>query len=309
MADTTLERAFTRVLWLLRDYLADLVVIGGWVPFLYARCSGDPWSGGHSRTAEVDILTMPPLPVHGAPLDETLRAAGLAPAREGGPSAVWNAAAESGEQIEFLTPHRGIGTTVGTTVHIPGHGQVGAISLSTLELLGQHITTLTVPVGDFDGTLHEVSVRVPRLGVYVVHKAATYTARRAHIERPNPKQAKDLVYLHDVMAASDVVRQRVETDLRALWQSGKTKAGTERQTIRTALNNLSRLVGAGRHAPLVSAAAAELSERDRITRVDAEARLLGQLTDLVEIVKNVAAQHRGPDVRRRMPPPEPEPGA
>jgi hypothetical protein len=36
-SETDLERAFTRVLWLLREYLPDLVIIGGWVPYLYRR--------------------------------------------------------------------------------------------------------------------------------------------------------------------------------------------------------------------------------------------------------------------------------
>lgn len=43
------EQAFRRVLWLLRGYLPDLVIIGGWVPYLYKRFGGDPWKGRQSR--------------------------------------------------------------------------------------------------------------------------------------------------------------------------------------------------------------------------------------------------------------------
>ena len=49
--DATLERALHRVLWSLRDYLPDIVIIGGWVPHLYRQyvsrsgdrdCPGQP---------------------------------------------------------------------------------------------------------------------------------------------------------------------------------------------------------------------------------------------------------------------------
>src|SRR5689334_20627991 len=51
------ERGLRRVLWDLRDYLSDLVIVGGWVPYLYQRYGGfSRWRGPISQTSEVDVL-------------------------------------------------------------------------------------------------------------------------------------------------------------------------------------------------------------------------------------------------------------
>lgn len=288
--ETDQERAFARVLWVLRDYLPDLVVIGGWVPYLYKRYSGLSWVGNQSRTAEVDVLMTPPLPVRqGTSLDAKLRAAGLTPKGTLDPSAIWETVNNSGEQIEFLTPLKGTALQRGATVGVPGHGGVGAIMLSGLELLATHTTTLTVPVGDFDGRFQEVTVRVPRLGAYVVSKGGTVLARQAHASGPNPKQAKDLVYLHDVMAAGLGVRQRVESDIRDL-------SPHERHAIRSATNNIALVLDGT--MGLVTAAADELGTRDRLDRLHAAARIRGQLTDLLQLLRDIATTRRA-DTRAR----------
>jgi hypothetical protein len=288
--ETDQERAFARVVWLLRDYLPDLIVIGGWVPYLYKRYGGLHWVGQQSRTAEVDVLTLPPLAVHdGISLDATLRAAGLKPHQHVGPSAVWEASSESGEQIEFLTPLVGTAMQRGSTVGLSGHGRVGAIMLQGLEFLARHTMTLTVPVGEFEGRLQEVKVRVPRLGAYVVNKAATVLARQAHASAQNPKQAKDLVYLHDVMAAGEAARLRVEADITEMW-AGAPKTSPERGAIRSATNNIAILLEGS--VGLITSAAQELGTRDSRTSIAAAASIRGQLTDLEEMLRTIQASRR-----------------
>ncbi len=228
--------------------------------------------------------------VQGAPLDSILTAAGLRPARKEGPSAVWSAADQTGEEIEFLTPLLSA-RQHGQTVAVTGHGQIGTIGLPLLGLLGHHSTTLTIPVGEFDGRLQELSVRVPRLGAYVLNKAATVQARTAHVDGGNPKKAKDLVYLHDVMAAGDVVRQRVESDIRLMLQRTK-KTSVEQHAIRTAISTLVTLLDQRRRHELVSLAAAELGTRDGLALVNAEAQIRGQLTDLLEMFREIVASRR-----------------
>jgi hypothetical protein len=288
------ERAFYRVLWLLRDYLVDLIIIGGWVPYLYARFGGDAWASRRSLTAELDVLIVPPIPVGSRPrLDETLRAAGLAPTREPGPSAVWIGGLESGEMIEFLTPHTGTANQQGATVPLPGHGDIGAISLSAVALLGAHTTTLSVPVGQFAGRVEHVDVRLPRLGAYIVNKAATFLARRPHAEGPNPKRAKDLVYIHDVMSAGDAVRRRVEADIRDIWAASPPNRA-DRQAVRTAQNNLDSVLRGPLGPELLAEAAEQLSVRDGGSVTDAAARIRGFLADLAEVLGEIMRPARRP---------------
>lgn len=63
-----LEAALTGILWELRPYLPDLVVIGGWVPYLYRAYGGfRRWNGRVTLTREVDVLVERPLPTSGRP--------------------------------------------------------------------------------------------------------------------------------------------------------------------------------------------------------------------------------------------------
>lgn len=62
------EAAFRRIVLQLRPYLDDLVIIGGWVPYLYRRYGGlGTWATGISLTAEVDVLIDRPFPPAGRP--------------------------------------------------------------------------------------------------------------------------------------------------------------------------------------------------------------------------------------------------
>ncbi len=291
-AAAKIERAFERVLWLLRDYLPDLVVVGGWVPQLYGRYSGDPWHGRSSLTIEVDAVAVPPIPTRGRPtLDEILRASGLVPNREHGPSAVWTAAHLTGERIEFLTPHTGTARQQGATITLQEHGDVGAISLPAIGFLATHTATLSVPVGEFDGRQQAVTVTVPLLGAYLLNKASTFPARRPHADGPNPKQAKDLVYIHDVMAAGDVVRKRIDTDMRLIWAASTVK-GPDRQVIRSAQHNVELVLHGPLGQTLLPASAAQLSMRDGVAIADAGAAIRGYLTDYAEMLHDVCRRRR-----------------
>jgi hypothetical protein len=104
----TLEQALRRVLWTLRPYLPDLIVIGGWVPHLYRRYGGfTEWKSHLSGTAEVDVLVRDAMDSSSrTPLAEILEAAGFTTDDEGR-GAVWENAPGTGEKIEFFIPHQG----------------------------------------------------------------------------------------------------------------------------------------------------------------------------------------------------------
>lgn len=86
-----LERGLRAVLWALRDYLPDLVLIGGWVPHLHRRHGPFPeWRGSLSLTAELDLLVSRQLPAGERPLlREVLIAAGFEQGPGSEVNAVW----------------------------------------------------------------------------------------------------------------------------------------------------------------------------------------------------------------------------
>jgi hypothetical protein len=111
-----LEQALRSVLQELGPYLPDVVLIGGWVPYLYRHYSGFAgWMGADTFTRELDVLVDRPLPQDGRPpLAELLRNSGFRPDRERDSAAVWVRNVHRGEKIEFIAPHRGTARGQGT---------------------------------------------------------------------------------------------------------------------------------------------------------------------------------------------------
>jgi hypothetical protein len=173
------EPALHRVLWELRPYLDDVVVIGGWVPYLYRQYGGfAAWAGRTSLTMEVDVLVSRPLaPGDRASIPEILRGSGFRPSTDGGGAAVWVGDVKSGEMIEFLVPHTGTARQMGDTVPVAAQQGLRAISLPGLGLMQRYRRRLPLPVETESGAV-VLDVSVPYLGAYVVNKASTFTARQ-----------------------------------------------------------------------------------------------------------------------------------
>jgi hypothetical protein len=282
MADfSQLEDAFRAVLWELREYLDDLVVIGGWIPHLYRKYGGfSDWTLEAALTAEVDLLITRPLSRSpGGSIPEVLRAAGFEPESDPGASAIWSKDPASGEKVEFLIAHQGTARRQGQVVSVAGQENLGAISLAGLDLLGRHTSVLQVPLGVFEQELVTADVRVPRLGAYVVNKAVTFPYRARTGEVVNPKRAKDLLYLRDLMAAGDQVVERIEQDVLEIANSDATAVND----ISGARNNLG-LVLRGALRRVLPEATRALTVRFGMQPDAAMADLSGHLTDLEEIL-------------------------
>ena len=281
------EPALRRLLWDLRDYLPDLIVVGGWVPYLYQRYGGFPgWTGAISLTGEVDVLVGPRAQGQNRPpLEELLRASGFEPI-EGTQGAAWQRDPAVGEKIEFLIPNTGTQRQEGSPQPVPGQAGVAAVALDDLRLLERHTTTLNIPLTVAGAPPQQLTIRVPTLGAYVVNKAITFIKRRTvvvlGVPVGNPKRGKDLLYLYDVLAGGAEVADRVSADVEAMGGSDPAAPLVMRQAagqLRMALRD--------RSAPLVECEAM-LMERDGFSRAEAGARLTGYLTDLIEIIETHA---------------------
>jgi hypothetical protein len=278
MSVSRYEPALHRVLWELRPYLDAVMVIGGWVPYLYSRYGGFvTWNGRTSLTAEVDVLLERPLPAgERASIADILRDGGFQPTTDGPGSAVWVGDVARGEVIEFLIPHTGTARQVGNTVQVGAQPGLRAISLPGLELMQRFKQTLSVPLITNAGSA-VLPVNVPWLGAYMVNKASTFTRRQPHAPGGS-KRYKDLLYLRDVMAAGAEVVRHVERELSDM--AGDNMAAGE---IRTAVNNL-RLAVNGSFEAEVQRAVAALREREPgRSQISISAEVRGHLADLLGI--------------------------
>ena len=269
----------------LRPYLPHIVIVGGWVPTLYREYSGLPWQGRLSFTEELDVVAIPPIPVdEGGSIEDVLRAAGYEPSSGDGPSAHW-LDHTTGSEIEFLTPATGPERSLGTSGAIPAHGAVASVQLADLEILCGFRSTLKIPVHSDRNGLDVIALAVPTLGAYVVNKALTFPKRQHTGTGPNPKQAKDLLYLRDIAGGGDAIMVAVKADLERIVATGKPNTfRVERGLSNLALTCHGDVAGAS-----LRLAASMLAERERLEEDAALADLRGYLLDLESLLSEVLA--------------------
>jgi hypothetical protein len=283
------ESALRRIVFELRPYLDEIVIIGGWVPYLYKRYGGfSSWNANTSLTAEVDVLVDRPLPPGERPLiPELLRRADFRPSEEEGGLAVWEGDVQAGEKIEFLVAHEGTSRQEGTIVPVTAQAGMAAIPLGGLEFMRRFKQKLAVPVATDSGE-QSIEIWVPALGAYTVNKASTFSARREHPGGGNPKRAKDLLYLRDLMAAGSEVVSRIESDLVEMTRDRDTRESAQ-DKIRYARNTLD-LALTGALQRILPEVATMLAEREpAFTAESALADIRGHLADLVEVLSDHAA--------------------
>jgi hypothetical protein len=269
------EQGLRHALWSVRRFLPELVLIGGWVPYIYRRYGGfSEWGSGLSGTTELDLLVAPKDHADdGGTLADALRLAGFGPRAEG---AVWESP-DPAARIEFMTIHRGTAANLGRVVPLH-HAGVGAIALRDLTLLGEFTTTVQLPVALVEGALQSVDLRVPTLGAYALNKGLTFPYRPAEPgEGASPRSGKDVLYLRDLMAAGDEVVDQISGDIAAIRSGGyETDVERARSNVYLLLHGELR-----RH---IARAAEILREREGTHQTEAESNVAGHLTDFFELL-------------------------
>ncbi|HEX9940054.1 MAG TPA: GSU2403 family nucleotidyltransferase fold protein [Longimicrobium sp.] len=281
-----LERGLRAVLWELRDYLPDLVLIGGWAPHLHRRYGPfADWRGDLSLTSELDLLVNRHLARAGRPsLPDILTAADFDQAPGSSVNAVWARRADAGELIEFLVPFAGRPRRGQVTVPVQEQPGLTAIPLHHVDMLARHTTVLRIPILTHHAEV-TLEVHVPTLGAYAVNKAYTFS-RRGTPNDPGeaPKSAKDLLYLHDLMAAGAAVADQIERDVAAV--AGGSPADADQ--VRGAASHLGLALKGGELGRHLDVTVSMLMERTGSPdRSRARATLLGHLTDLHDILTSI----------------------
>lgn len=215
------EAVLRRVLVALGPYREDLILIGGWVPYLYQRFGGFPeWQMEIARTVELDLVVPSQLATaRRPPLAKVLGDAGFSPI-SGTEGAIWVRDGVDDEMIEFFTAHQGTARQIGRPRSISGQAAIAAISLTQLPLLTEETRTLAIGGNMGNASL---TVRVPTLGGYLLNKALTFVERLSASDDGVLKAAKDIVYMRDVMAGGENVRAQVRSDINLLVKRNKAR--------------------------------------------------------------------------------------
>lgn len=274
MSRAELEEALWAILDTLREYLSDLILIGGWVPYLHFRY-GDVANpdAAVSLTVEADLIVPARLPAEGRrAVTEILEEAAFNPIGESG--VVWGRDIEGGEKIEFFIPHGGPAARATRPVQIGEQPGLRALPLDHLWVL--QASTDEIRLASPGGRGQPVQIRVPTMTAFVLNKANTFNLRRG--PDGELKSGKDLVYLRDVMAAGEQAQVIVERELGLLLASqdaGRVRAFVDRAGVHL------RMVAEKYYRGAVDI----LVERDGVTPAVAQADVEGHLADLADLLE------------------------
>ena len=217
MADIN-KFAFLRTLWLLKDYLADIVIGGGWAPLIYYHYLLGDKTKDPVRTFDIDLMVKHNVPIRGTKsVDQVLTQAGLSAkykSMDTPPIIHYEGVIEDCDvDIEFLTDQKGSAPDVVIEVQRGLHAEaLRYISIATDN-------TIAVTIDDFEDqdTSAPFQVTVPSPQAFIFLKGVVFEKRREE-----QKKAKDLYYIFEVLLNCNAIEGEIInglSDLRSRYSA------------------------------------------------------------------------------------------
>lgn len=189
----------------LKPYLEEIVIVGGWVPFLYRAYGQMPFRHPSVRTMDIDVAVPRRLKERERPtIDELLSSAGYKVVHGLDASIVKYELLSPVAEIEFLTPE--VGRPGGATITV--QRGLNAQALRYLQILLEN--TKEIEINDtVSGLGFSLVVKVPSPGAFVYQKGLTLSRRHS-------KASKDLYYIFDLLDSSTEVWDLILAEIRSL---------------------------------------------------------------------------------------------
>jgi hypothetical protein len=208
MPDIT-KIAFLNSIWILRAYLSDIVIGGGWAPLIYYHYLLGDKTKHPVRTFDIDLMVKDSVAVKGDKrIDQLLVEAGLTAAFktiDTPPIIHYEGNIEGCDiEIEFLTDQKGSNPDVVIKV------QEGLYAEALRYVSTATDNTIAVTIDDFRYPAMEqlFQVKVPTPQAYVFHKGLVFEKRREKL-----KKAKDLYYIFEVLTYCDTIEEKILSGL------------------------------------------------------------------------------------------------
>ena len=208
--DKTDHLSLFRVLQVLSPYLDEIVIVGGWVPFLYDRYGQMASPHPLLRTMDIDVAVPRRVKKHGGlTIDELLSQAGYHARVSSSdvPVVKYELTSPVGE-IEFLTPEVG---PPGKAVRAVQRG-LTAQALRYLQVLLEN--TNKIQLNDtIEGLDISLVVTVPLPGAFVYQKGLTLSPSS---RRSSAKIDKDLYYIFSFVDSSTELGDSIAAEISSL---------------------------------------------------------------------------------------------
>ncbi len=217
-----------RTIEVLAPYLDEMVIVGGWVPFLYNRYGQMPSRHPLLRTMDIDVAVPRRVNERGRPtIDELLSRAGYQARVSGSDVPVVKYELTSPvTEIEFLTPEVG---RAGKAVRAVQRG-LTAQALRYLQILLKN--TNRIEINDtIGGSDISFIIRVPSPGAFIYQKGLTLSPSS---RRSSAKVDKDLYYIFAFVDSSKELRDSIPVEMKSL------RSRYAARWFRTFIRNLNR---------------------------------------------------------------------
>jgi hypothetical protein len=207
MTDSDLKKEFFNTLVILKDYLSDIVIAGGWAPLIYYHYLLSDKNIRSLRTKDIDIVVPESLKKRREKtINELLLEAGFKPKFKSlhtPPVVSYEGIIGNYEvEIEFLTHRRGPKEDIVIEVQKGLHAQ----SLRFISLLLDN--TIDVDIDDFlIADRKKLKIRVPTPGAYIFQKGLIFVRRNKRL-----KKAKDLYYIFDILSNCQKLHNQIISD-------------------------------------------------------------------------------------------------
>jgi hypothetical protein len=189
---------------IVREYLPDIVIVGGWVPLIYYHYLCSYKEKMPLMTKDIDIVVPERLGIKGnKSLDKLLENAGFhvrfKSTREV-PSVSYEGKIGDFEvEIEFLTHMKGEGKEQVVIVQDGLHAQ----ALRYLSILLENAVEVVIDDFLLDDE-SKMKIKVPTPGAYIFQKGLTFSRRNNEV-----KKSKDLYYIFDVLSQDSGLFERI----------------------------------------------------------------------------------------------------
>ena len=205
------KKGLFKTLAILKDYLQDIVIAGGWAPLIYYHYLLSDKTLNPLRTKDIDIVVPSKLKIiANKTIDELLVKAGLKPNFKSlhiPPVIHYEGNIEGCEvEIDFLTTQKNKKENKVIIVQKGLHAQ----SLPFISILLEN--TVWVKIDDFSLNENKIfKIRVPTPAAYIFNKGLTFGRRNKRI-----KKAKDLYYIFDILANCQNLMPSIVEELKKL---------------------------------------------------------------------------------------------
>lgn len=212
MPDSNFKTGFLKTLWILREYLSEIVIGGGWVPFLYYHYLIGDKTKESILTRDIDLIVKRDIPIIGSKtVDQLLTRAGLKTffkSRENPPVIHYEGKIEGFDvEVEFITDQPGSSKDIVVKVQKGLHAE----ALRFISILIENIIEVEIDDFSIGGELSLLKVKIPSPEAYIFHKGLVFT-RRKDLQ----KSAKDLYYIFDILVNCSRIRIQINEGIETL---------------------------------------------------------------------------------------------